>query len=165
MQSSKSLNSIDVAIGKTVGEQRMLQHKSIAQAAEALGMSQALYVLCEAGERAFQAGDLFTLADYFGIRARDLMPTKEELVHVDATTRYGDPQEVRDLIYHFSGVVSPSLRSFFLKQIADASIQGERSKMSVLAPLPAAAPPQNRKREAPRPRRKALHAFSFLRAS
>jgi len=144
MKPSQSSNSVNVAIGAAVRVQRNLLHKSVGQAAEALCISQALYLMCEAGEVPFQASDLFTLADFFGVRSRDLMPSEEELKHIDAVTRYGDPQEVRDLIYYFSGIVSPALRRFFLKQIEDASIQGERGAVSVLTPSVKPAPAMRR---------------------
>jgi transcriptional regulator with XRE-family HTH domain len=159
MQSSISLNPVDTAIGRTVREKRVLQHKSVAETADALCISQTLYTMCEAGELAFQAGDLFTLADFFGMRARDLMPTKDELAHVDSATRYGDPQEVRDLIYYFSGVVSPSLRGFFLRQIEDASTQGQRDLAKQSAGVHAF--PTKKKQVVRKPGR----GFGFLRAS
>jgi transcriptional regulator with XRE-family HTH domain len=149
MQNSLSVNPVDVVIGAAVRQQRALREKTVAQTADALSVSEKLYSLCESGHVAFQAGDLFTLADFFGVRARDLMPSKEELAYVEPTQRYGEPEEVRDLIYYFSGVVSPSLRGFFLQQIEDASIQGER----VMSLMQTAAP------------RKPLLSFGFQRGS
>jgi len=159
MQTSTLSNPVDVAIGAAVREQRLLRQKTLGQTASALAVSEALYALCEAGDIAFQAGDLFTLADFFGVRARDLMPSKETLVHVDPVARYGDPQEIRDLIYYFSGIVSPALRGFFLKQIEDASIEGHLGAPKQTAGVhafPVKPEPASRKSRG---------AFGFLRAS
>jgi len=132
MQNAPSSNSVDKVIGSSVRDQRMHQGKTPLQVADALCVSEAVYRLCEVGELAFQAGDLFTLADYFGIQVKDLMPSKADLAHVDSAERYGEPQEVRDLIYYFSGVVSPALRKFFLSQIENASTQGRRETLPTI---------------------------------
>jgi len=133
MQKQAPLNPVDISIGVAVRNQRLLRRKSLFQTAKALGLSEHLYALREAGEVAFQAGDLFTLADFFGVRARDLMPAEESLTGIDPAMRYGTPEEIHDLIHHFSGIVSPSLRSFFLKQMEDASIQGRISAPETIA--------------------------------
>lgn len=159
MQKKTLSNPVDIAIGASVRERRLLRQKTVTQAANALAVSETVYTLCEAGEIAFQAGDLFTLADFLGVRARDLMPSKKALRHVEPAARYGDAQEVRDLICYFSGIVSPALRGFFLKQIEDASIEGYSG-----APIETAyvhAFPAKPKQAAGKSR----GAFGFLRAS
>lgn len=116
-------NPIDVLIGQAVTERRFATKRSIQELAAAIGISASAYVAREAGETAFQARDLFVLADRFGVPLRDLMPDNEALRHVPGAERYGDAEEVRDLIHFFSGIVSPALRKFFIDEIKDASIQ------------------------------------------
>lgn len=116
-------NPMDVAIGDAVKARREESLKSVEQAAAEIGVSPSIYYQCEAGMMPFQARDLLRLADVFGVSTRDLMPSSDRLVGVDARTQFGGPEEIHDLIHFFSGVVSPAMRGFFLQQIKDASIK------------------------------------------
>lgn len=129
MTRTPRMNTMDHAIGETVRARREASQLQLSEAARVMGMSEFEYEACELGQQPFEAGHLFKLANFFGCRVRDLMPAEDGLRQMDYDVRYGDAEEVRDLIFYFSGVVSPSLRSFFLKQLEDASVQGERLEM------------------------------------
>ena len=142
------------AIGGTVRKRREAGQLNIIEAARVIDVSVADYEACELGHKPFQAEHLFKLAKVFGCKARDLMPNEDKLSKMDYDVRYGDAEEVRDLIFYFSGVVSPTLREFFLKQIEEASVQGER----LGDPEPVAA-------QIATPKKKRSRPFRFLWAN
>lgn len=115
---------MDSAIGRAVRAQRIARKVGVEKAARQLGVAKARYKACEEGYFAFQVADLYGLAELFGCRVGDLMPDEGALAGVDDHQRYGDPEEVRDIIHYFSGVVSPVMRAHFLRQIQAASVNG-----------------------------------------
>ena len=104
------VNPIDEAIGAAVRARREAENRSLEQAANVCGLASARYEAAEIGRIPFRASELFFLADYFRCRPRDFMPQDGEIEFVCASDRYGDAEDVRNLIHHFSGVVSPELR-------------------------------------------------------
>ena len=151
MKKRDDSTDLDRAIGQTVSTRRQTSQLALDVAAGALGLTAAKYYACEQGEVPFEAKHLLALADLFECQLRDLMPDNRLLDTMDRDVRYGEAEEVRDLIYFFSGVVSPTLRGFFLKQIEQASVQGER----LVEASPAEAPART-------VAKKRLRAFQFL---
>lgn len=151
-------NQMDRAIGEAVRKRREARRLNIIDAANAIGLSVAEYEACELGYQPFQAKHLFSLSEVFDCNARDLMPNNDRLAGMHHDVRFGEPEEVRDLIFYFSGVVSPALRRHFIKQMEEASVQGERLADPVPLPTHAAAAKPVRKK-------KRQKAFRFLRAN
>lgn len=115
---------IDEAIGAAVRARREAENRSPEQAADACALALTRYEAAESGRVPLQASELFALASYLRCQPRDLMPREGEIELVRASDRYGDAEDIRNLIHYFSGVVSPELRKHLLQQIEDASVHG-----------------------------------------